>query len=130
MAAVWNIWRKTQLLYIDCLSRIARLLSREDRIPAYEKRAGALVLGLKASIPYHLAFDLDEYLRLADAGAPLIPPNRPVGGLLLLHPLYVAARCSIVPLSDRVYFIDCLTWIGQHMGIGQATLVADRKSVV
>lgn len=123
---MWNTWRKAQLIHIDVLVRLARVLGgREGMIPAYEVRARELVAGLKASIPYFLAADLDEYLRLADAGAPAIPPNRPVGGLLLLHPLYAAARCTIVPLADRTYFLDTLNWIGKYMGIGQSTLLAN-----
>ncbi|KAF7562647.1 hypothetical protein G7046_g1481 [Stylonectria norvegica] len=131
VAAVDNTYRKAQIMHIDMLVRLAHLLGQEDTLPSLTARAAELVAGFKASIPYHLTPDLDEYLRLTDAGAPSIPPNRPVGGLLLLHPLHAAARCAIVPLEDRIYFIDTLTWIGTHMGIGQATLLANslRKSI-
>ncbi|CAM1507557.1 Fc.00g071980.m01.CDS01 [Cosmosporella sp. VM-42] len=125
VAAVWNTWRKAQLIHIDVLARLAKLLGPEESIHGYEVRAKELVAGLKASIPYYLAVDIDEYLRLADAGPPSIPPNRPVGGLLLLHPLYAAARCTIVPRHDRMYFLDVLNWIGEKMGIGQSTLLAN-----
>lgn len=125
IAAVWNIWRKAQMLLLDALAKVSRLIGRQDLIATYEQRAQTLAAGIKASIPYHLAADLDEYLRLISAGVPLIPRNRPVGGLLLLHPLYAAASCTVIPLEDRAYFLDCLSWIGQNMGIGQATLLAN-----
>ncbi|KAM5354515.1 hypothetical protein ACJ41O_001162 [Fusarium nematophilum] len=125
VAAVWNTWRKAQLVHMDVIVRLARILSRTETIPEYEERASVLVTDMKASIPYHLSADVEEYFRLADAGAPFIPPNRPVGGLLLLHPLYAAARCTITPLADRMHFGETLRWIGEYMGIGQATLLVE-----
>lgn len=114
------------MLHIDILVRVATLLGRHERIPVYEERARTLSAAIMASIPFHLARDLDEYLHLVDSGASFIPPGRPVGGLLLLHPLYAAARCTLIPRAHRVYFIDTLAWIGQSLGIGQASLLANR----
>ncbi|KAI1379335.1 hypothetical protein F4677DRAFT_408647 [Hypoxylon crocopeplum] len=125
VAATWNTFRKSQLTHIDLLVRLARRLSHEAVILDLEKRARKLVADIVASIPYHLAYDLGEYLRLIETGAPSIPPNRPIGGLLLLHPLYAAARCSVVPVASRMYLSECLSWIGQDMGIGQATQLAE-----
>lgn len=113
------------MLHLAILVRVARLLRRQEKIPAFEKRATSLSADIMASIPFHLAGNLEGYLQLVDNGVPLIPPGRPVGGLLLLHPLYAAARCTVIPRAHRVYFMDTLAWIGQNMGIGQATLLAN-----
>ena len=113
------------MLHIDILIRLARALGRKGVISSYEERAKALSAHIKASVPYHLAANLDEYIHLINTGVSNIPPNRPVGGLLLLHPLYAAARCTAIPHSDRLYHINCLAWIGSQMGIGQATLLAN-----
>ncbi len=51
-------------------------------------------------------------------------PGRSVGGLLLMHTIYVASNLSIVPQQIRLYLKDCLEWIGMYMGIGQASLFA------
>ncbi|KAI2624308.1 hypothetical protein GGR54DRAFT_655075 [Hypoxylon sp. NC1633] len=125
VAAIWNTFRKSQLAHIDLLARLARRLSHESMIPDLEVRAQHVVANMVASIPYHLAYDLSEYLRLVENGASSIPPNRPIGGLLLLHPLYAAARCLVVPISSRIYLSKCLSWIGQNMGIGQATMLGE-----
>lgn len=124
VAAVWNTFRKSQLQHIDILVRLARLLSHEATIPALEERARGLVADMISSIPYHLAYDMTEYLKLVEGGAPAIPPNRPVGGLLLLHPLYAAARSPVVSVPTRLYLSKVLVWIGEQMGIGQADLLA------
>ena len=113
------------MLYVDVLAKLAKLLGREEAIPGLEERARVLSAAIIASVPYHLAADLDEYLRLANAGASNIPPNRPVGGLLLLHPLYTAARCTVIPQAHRDCYLNALAWIGKYMGIGQATLLAN-----
>lgn len=122
---MWNTFRKSQLRNIDLLVRLAVLLSHDKAITAYEATARQLVSDMISSIPYHLAYDVGEYLKLVEAGAPSIPPNRPIGGLLLLHPLYAAARCSVVSLPSRIYLGEVLAWIGVNMGIGQATLLAE-----
>lgn len=80
---------------------------------------------LKASIPYHLSRDLEKYVQRPDAETASNTPQRIVGGLLLLHPLYVVARCTTVAVSDREYFVRTLRWIGSEMGISQATVLSD-----
>lgn len=41
-----------------------------------------------------------------------------------MHPLFVAANCSVLPQELRSYFKHCLIWIGTHVGIGQAFWMA------
>lgn len=83
--------------------------------------------GLAATVPFHLAQDVAQYINASALGLE-VPSGRPVGGLLLLHPLYVAANCDMVAPELRMYFIRCLSWIGKHMGIGRATMLSEMSS--
>lgn len=128
VSAVWNTYRKTHLMLLEILHHTARRLpldraSVSMNIP-FEKLAQELTAALVGSIPFHLAPSLAEYIHAITTGGDM-PPGRCVGGLLLLHPLYVVGRCSVVPPSMRAYVGRCLACIGQRMGIGQATLLAE-----
>ena len=57
-------------------------------------------------------------------GTAVVNPGRSVGGLLLMHPIYVASKLPIVPQQMREYLENCLEWIAMYMGIGQASLLA------
>jgi hypothetical protein len=124
IAAVWNTYRKTHLMLVDILLRCAQQLSRPDLIPGLEQQAHTLTTGIIASVPYYLSCDLHDYLQSIRSGIAKIPVGRPIGGLLLLHPLYVGAQCSAVPLPLQDHLNRCLAWIGHHRGIGQATLLS------
>ncbi|KAJ9150715.1 hypothetical protein NKR23_g3467 [Pleurostoma richardsiae] len=129
VSAVWNTYRKTHVMLLEILRHTARRLSpnQETSVPMalpFDKLAQELTAALVASIPFHLAPSLSEYIYAITTDED-IPPGRPVGGLLLLHPLYVVGRCSIVPPSVRAYVGRCLAYIGQCMGIGQAALLAE-----
>lgn len=87
-------------------------------------RVEKIVADIIASIPYHLAYDVNEYLRCIQSREPGITSSRPFSGFLLLYPLFESAKCHIVPHEDRLYLLRCLSWIGEHMGIGQASLLA------
>ena len=78
---------------------------------------------LVASIPFHLAEDLQVFLQDESAAARKIKPGKSVGGLLLLHPLCIASKLSIVPPRLQDYTRECLEWIATNMGIGQASLL-------
>jgi hypothetical protein len=121
---MWNTYRKAMVLLLDLIARVAKHLSHDGIIAELEDRALVLVSDMVASVPYFLAANANEYIRLVEAGSASIPSNRPVGGLLLLHPLYAVANCTIIPTPIRQYFSNCLAWIGQNMGIGQADLFA------
>jgi len=64
-----------------------------------------------------------------EKNAAAMNPGRPVGGLLLMHPIYVASTLLIVPQHMREYMKECLEWIGMHMGIGQASLFAKAPKI-
>ncbi|UPK92701.1 hypothetical protein LCI18_003636 [Fusarium solani-melongenae] len=124
VAAAWTSWRSICVLYLDHLSCLAHALGQEV-LDGHRAKIHHLVAELKASIPYHLSRDLGMYVRRPDAETTPNTPQRIVGGLLLLHPLYVVARCTTVTVSDREYFVRILRWIGSEMGISQATVLAD-----
>jgi hypothetical protein len=86
----------------------------------YKEREG-LVEGIVSSIPFPLAADLQVFLKNATASTPSLIPGRPVGFLLLIHELYVLSTMPMVEPKLKVYTRDCLAWIGDRMGIGQAT---------
>ena len=103
----------------------ANRLSLDADVASFEDRVQPLIAAMTASIPFHLAGDVSEYLAGAKTGGRPVAPGKVAGGLLLLHPLYAAARCPLVTLAERQYFGRCLKWIGDNMGIGQASLLAD-----
>lgn len=107
-------------MVMDVLIRCTHRLGYDNQ--ALHRQAETLTRGIIASIPYFLAADLEQYVEAIRDNRQVII-GRPVGGLLLLHPLYVATKCSIVSPSPQGYFTKCLSWIGHNMGIGQAKLL-------
>ena len=107
----------------------SRRLSDYAASLSYEQRAERLAIDIAASVPYHITSNLNDFLQLLDrGGAASQAYGRPVGGLLLLHPLYVATLCSIVATDFRQYFCRCLELIGHSLGIGQATILSSTTS--
>lgn len=90
-----------------------------------QKEAQKLAEAMAASIPFHLTADVHRYLQQVQTGSGNIVPGRAVGGLLILHPLHTATKCTAVPQELRNYMENQLKWVGQTMGIGQANLLAD-----
>jgi hypothetical protein len=43
----------------------------------------------------------------------------------MMHPLHAISSLPVVPLHFREMFREHLVWIGDVMGIGQASLLAD-----
>ncbi|GKZ73482.1 hypothetical protein AnigIFM50267_010412 [Aspergillus niger] len=127
VAAVMNTYRKTYLMLLDVLIRLASRMGgtiRTDNVTRWEKQAHILIYDIVASIPYHLTNNLHAYQQ--DILSLNSPPGvgRSVGGLLLLHPLFVLSTCSAVPRPIQNHALKCLAWIGQHMGIGQGMLMS------
>ena len=69
------------------MTRIAQRLKAHDHdILVLRKKITHILPRFIASIPYLLSQSLDEYLHIVQTGSSKMPtPNRPVGGLLLLH---------------------------------------------
>ncbi|KAF5659555.1 hypothetical protein FHETE_9339 [Fusarium heterosporum] len=125
VATAWNAWRSTHMICIDHLVHVTNALGQHEFVPLYIQRANALAAGAKASIPYHLSQDVGDYVKHANVGKPFLHSDRLVGGLLLLHPLYAIARCTVVDSETRQYIANTLRWIGMEVGIGQANVLAD-----
>ncbi|OJJ67353.1 hypothetical protein ASPBRDRAFT_200072 [Aspergillus brasiliensis CBS 101740] len=127
VAAVMNTYRKTYLMLLDVLIRLAFRMgdsNQADNVTTWEKQAHILIDDIVASIPYHLTNNPHKYQQ--DVLSPTSSPRvgRSVGGLLLLHPLFVLSTCSTVPQPIQKYALKCLAWIGKYMGIGQGTLMS------
>jgi hypothetical protein len=94
------------------------------------EEAQKLASNIAASIPYYLAGDLQVFLNqtlASGVGYKAMIPGPSVGGLLLMHTLYMVSNMSVVDPALKVYLKDCLAWIGQNMGIGQATMLSKHK---
>ena len=137
VAGIWNTSRTARLLLLDLVLKLSTILN-----DSHENRSGyqdtlRLVEDMASSIPFHLAEDIQVFLRGLENGNAMgkknalatINPGRPVGGLLLMHPLYVVSKLPIVPQQSREYLGDCLEWIAKHMAIGQASIFAKVRSL-
>lgn len=124
VAAVWNTYRKSRLLILEIIVRCKSILI--DVPNAQDDLTTALILveDIIASIPYQLSTDRLSLDSKSNGDMPTILPGKSIGGLLLLHPLWVITATSIVPLEIRARMRECLAWIGLTMGIGQATLLS------
>lgn len=126
LSGVWNISRAARVLLLDLTLKLSRLLNNNDIHSREHEVALRLVEDIVSSIPFHLAESLPVFLEdtSKENVAAAVDPGRSVGGLLLMHPIYVASKLSIVPQQMREYMGDCLEWIETYMGIGQASLLA------
>jgi len=111
-------------IMLRCLSR----LQEKDAYGQKKAEANALANDIMASIPFHVADNVESIADQGSVTAAKVNPGKAVGGLLLMHPLYVAANLSIVPPHLQLQMRECLTWIGEHMGIGQATVFSKVSS--
>lgn len=125
IAGIWNIYRAARL----SLSELILHLSNGNRNPRTDPRHGQdmdeLVQDVLSSIPYHLTENLYGFLNQIDNRAPLANVGKAASGLLVMHPLCVISNLSLVDPDVRRYLKRCLVWIGENMGIGQASVFAN-----
>ena len=129
VAGVWNTSRTARLLLISLILKLSNILNDNRDHTREHKNALHLAEDIVASIPYHITEDLHIFFRKRGEKEEGINPGRPVGGLLLMHPLYVASTLPIVPPKMREYMRKSLAWIGTNMGIGQASVFAKVRSL-
>jgi hypothetical protein len=127
VAGVWNTSRIARLLIISLILKLSNFLNDKQYHAIKRNDALELVRDIIASIPYHLTDDLQVFLQNGCENDQVVSPGKPVGGLLLMHPMYIASTLMIVPQEMREYLKDCLSWIGTYMGIGQASVFAKVK---
>lgn len=114
-------------IIVRCHWAITHVSQDSEIDPLIWEEAQKLALNIAASIPYYLAVNVQEFLNQSLASSVTsrtIIPGPPVGGLLIMHTLYMVSNMSVVDLALKVYLKDCLAWIGQNMGIGQATMLS------
>lgn len=119
IAGIWNISRAAQLLLIMLMSKVADNVADTDSL---SDAASAIVNDTMASIPYHLTENLYDFVNGPKTG--IEEPGRTLGGLLIMHPLYVASRVPSIPGATRDYLQRCLMWISSNMGIRHADRLA------
>ncbi|KIX07377.1 uncharacterized protein Z518_02030 [Rhinocladiella mackenziei CBS 650.93] len=121
VAAVWNTYRKTHLLMLDVIFKCKRRLGQET---GEDEEAQRLAEDIASSVPFHLGNDSDAFPHELHRGTKPMTPGPPVGGLFLLHPLWVITVSSVVSPEIQARMRECLAWIGKNTGLGQATLLS------
>ena len=131
VAGVWNNVRMARILLLGLILELSIAFNDnhnysheyQDTLRGHALR---LVEDIIASMPFSLAEDLQIFLRAhgKENSEAKMQPGKPVGALLLMHPVYIVSRLGIVPEKMREYMRDCLEWIGTNMGIGQASVFA------
>jgi hypothetical protein len=78
-----------------------------------------------ASVPYHLVENPQVFLISTEITNPDL--GRILGGLLLVHPLYlyVTSQMRFLDKTMREYMLRCLAWIGEYMWIRQTTVLVN-----
>lgn len=125
VAGVWNIFRAARLQLIAL--NISLSASLGESYVHQVRDATSVVEDIIASVPYHLTENLPAFVYEArlESSTGILVPGRFLGGLLLVHPLYIASHMGFLPGKMREYLRACLLWIGSRMGIGQATVLAN-----
>jgi hypothetical protein len=124
VAGVWNIFRVARLQVVDLIIKLSDALEVNDGRVDHIHTAHCIVEDMLASIPYHLVDNLQAFLNEVTTSIEITDRGRSLGGLFLMHPIYVASKMPFLPNNIREYIQRCLIWIGSHMGLGQATLLA------
>lgn len=111
-------------LIINCSLRLQESGNSSDHHQE-QLEAQELADGMAASIPYYLVDNPQTLTQQTESGSETtLSVGRPIGGLLLMHPMYVVLKLMVVSPELRGHFRERLAWIGAHMGIGQATLLS------
>jgi hypothetical protein len=124
VASVWNIFRAARLLLIAIIIKLSGTLESDESSVDYLYIADRIAEDIVASVPYHLVDNLPSFLSKLAVSTEITDPGRSLGGLLLMHPLYIASKILFLSRDTREYMRRCLIWIGSNMGLSQATLLA------
>ena len=118
------MYRKTRLMVLDAMIRCAARLHHVVVEPCIGEEVEVLTDGIIASIPYHLTHIPELSIPSSEGDLRCSSPGKTIGGLLLMHPLFVVSSLSSVSQQKRTHLRGCLKWIGIHMGVGQASQLA------
>lgn len=130
MSTVWNVYRASRLLLVDLILKLSNALNDGRSPDAESEIAASLVDGMLSSIPFHLIEDLHGFSREVHTSTSIKNPGRAVGGLLLMHSIFITSHLDIVNQPTQDYLKRCLGWIAQNMGIGQASILAQVRSLL
>ncbi|KAH8674132.1 hypothetical protein BX600DRAFT_457059 [Xylariales sp. PMI_506] len=130
IAGVWNVFRAARLLLISLIIKLAGALGLDNSYADCAPTATRIAEDLAASVPYHLVDSLPSFLNNLETSAEITDPGKSLGGLLLMHPLYIASRTPHLTAEMREYMQRCLLWIGSNMGLAHATLLAKVSAVI
>jgi len=121
ISTIWNTYRKVRLMIIDVIISCASKLNMRNSFQPQVSTAQDLVDDIAASLCFHLCADVPDLVRNAESGAPFcLTPGKSLGGLLLMHPLFIVSGLSITKVQQRRNMREALVWIADQMGIGQA----------
>ncbi|ETS79059.1 hypothetical protein PFICI_08912 [Pestalotiopsis fici W106-1] len=129
VAGIWNIFRTAQLLLLALILRLPqdpRTACHDDH---YLEETQTIFQEIAASIPYHLTDSLPAFINDLAKTSEITDTGKHLGGLLLLHPLYVLTQMPYLHEPERQYARECLLWIGSNMGLGQATVLAHEPNL-
>lgn len=129
VANAWNIFRAAELLLIALIIELSNEPIQEESRNEFIQAADHVVNDMLASIPYHLADNLQAFIAELQTSTEIAERGRTLGGLILMHPLFVASKMPFLAMEKRDYMRRCLLWIGDNMGIGQATLLANVSEI-
>jgi len=108
-------------IIIRCSRRLGEKNTSHDEKILFDELCNDMV----ASIPFNLSQDITKFMEQAETTSEFsITPGKSLGGLLLMHPLFVTSNLPSISPQLQTYMKSCLAWIGANMGIGQATLLS------
>jgi hypothetical protein len=123
IASVWNYARAARILLTSLMLTISTHLGHwgesHDTLTSNIK---VDIQEILSSIPYHLAENLYDFLK--EGETEISDPGKTLGGMLIMHPLYIASKAPFLPEETKNYLQRCLSWIASNMGIGQAEILA------
>jgi hypothetical protein len=116
VAATWNKYRIYSLLLLDAIIRISDRLEVTDNCRTEKAKAQGIIDDVMASLPFHLLRDETRFVTELE-----IMPGSLIGGLSIMHPLFLLTNLPVVPPHQQAQTRECLAWIGEHLGIREAT---------
>ena len=109
-AGVWNTYRAVRCTLISLTMSLSKSIGGSELLRYPRPEADRLFDDFSASIPFHLTEDLPSYLKDGGEQSVLQDLGKSLGGLLLMHPLYVLSQLDIVQPQTRQRMRDCLAW--------------------
>lgn len=125
VAAVWNTYRKVRLMILNVIIRCSKRLEERNGAHNEKLQFDELSSDMVASIPFHLCQDITKFMIQVETDIySAMTPGKSLGGLLLMHPLFVTSNLAATSPQLQACMKDCLSWFGTNMGIGEATLLS------